>query len=173
MVLKALNSMMDGDVLFWVDTGCQIDPLKGTKFKHYLNCLEEKPVLCFEIKYQEAHWSKRITVERVLGEKSTQLLKQYPRQFCSGIFGLRKTEETVQLVKDWLSIMMEGGKKYSNDDVDDISRENSGFKENRHDQSVFSLLCKRENHLVNVCSDNITDEYHKENTIFQPVRMRK
>lgn len=67
--------------------------------------------------------------------------KRKDAQYQSGVIFIRKEPKTVTLVKAWLDMYYENF--YLVDDTLSLSPNEVGFVENRHDQSVLSLLLKR------------------------------
>jgi hypothetical protein len=64
------------------------------------------------------------------------------RQIISGIFFLKNTPMIKQLVQKWMDICVEDGGKYLDDSSSTLSNANI-FRENRHDQSIWSLILKK------------------------------
>jgi hypothetical protein len=64
------------------------------------------------------------------------------RQIISGIFLLKNTQEVREIVEKWLTVCLEDQGHFLNDDSSNIPNDET-FRENRHDQSIFSLLIKR------------------------------
>ncbi|MDA7841011.1 hypothetical protein N9A10_01205, partial [Candidatus Pelagibacter sp.] len=62
-------------------------------------------------------------------------------QFWAGSFFIKKTENSLYFMKQWLDIFF---KRFDLVDDTNSKKENhTDFIENRHDQSVFSILCKK------------------------------
>ena len=64
-------------------------------------------------------------------------------QYWAGSFFLRKQEKTHIFLQEWIEVFE---KKFELiDDSPSRLKNFEGFIENRHDQSVFSILCKKNN----------------------------
>lgn len=65
----------------------------------------------------------------------------YSNQLVSGVFIIKKCEFTVNLIKKWQQIMINDNYNML-DDTKSIPQF-PGFKDHRHDQSIFSILRKQ------------------------------
>lgn len=152
MLLQALDRLDDGDVLLYLDVGCILNPKGLERMLEYYEKVEKSPVGMMgtrsqtesynnmpETLYWEYEWTKGdvFAYYNVLDDKSYT----HTTQFESGIIFFKKSPTTVQFVKDW--------EKAYNDDyslaTDSPSRVPNfeGFIENRHDQSIYSILAKK------------------------------
>ncbi len=55
----------------------------------------------------------------------------------------RKTAESLALINKWLNVALDNPALFS-DNYNGEAKKNSNFKDNRHDQSIFSVLIKSE-----------------------------
>lgn len=145
IILNELNKLNDNDILVHLDSHCTLDKIED-KLDEYFNLLQtlDKPLLtgyCFcanDLQYT----SKPLInyVENTLNYKySLEELKN--KQIEAGVLFMRKNKFIVDLIKLWDKILNEGF-EYVTDSYNDKSLNYEEFKENRHDQSVLSLLCK-------------------------------
>lgn len=137
IILDALNRLEDGDYLFYSDSGLAlIKPLSN-----FLEPLKKsgQNVMCFSTIYPEKYWSKRDAFT-LMGCDAAEYYNTL--QIMSGISLFKKSIETIALVKEWLYYAQDIRIVTDNPNV--MGKENyEGFIENRHDQTVWSLLCKR------------------------------
>ena len=138
-LLKTLNEANDGDYVFYCDAGAVF----VDKIDYLVEGVEalQQDVLVFEIPYVEKEWSKRDAF--VLMEcdsiKYTDTLQR-----CSGFIVCRKSEFSVSFVSEWLEYQKD--RRIVSDDKNVMGKEDyEGFQENRHDQTVLSLLSKKYN----------------------------
>ena len=136
IILQALSQLNDGDLLWYLDCGCHINPKGEARFHEYNKMVNESPTenlgFCLAI-HKEKTWTKG------------DLLKMYPghnesSQMISGIFCIKKSAKTVALVQEWADVMLANPKH--NDDSPSITPNDPSFREHRHDQSSFSLIRK-------------------------------
>lgn len=136
IVLKELNKMKDGDILLYCDAGCELKNTGKKRMLEYINMVKESKVgiLGFQLKHLERCWTKMDLIKHLntFEELNTA-------QVLSGIFFVRKCDTSVNLFKKWYEI---SHNYHLIDDSPSIIPNHSEFKEHRHDQSVFSLLCK-------------------------------
>lgn len=143
LVAQAMEKLHEGDVLIYTDCGNFWNPGGTKRFAEYLSMLsEERPVVAFQEPFLEKDWNKGETL-RALGvynEPSVCL----SLQLWGGAFFLMKCPRTMQFVKQWQSLNETDGDLFT----DRRSRVSNllGFREHRHDQSVFSVLVKQMPH---------------------------
>ena len=138
-VNKALQSINYGDYLFYTDSGsCFINDV------HYLiKKLEEdkNDIMCFKLDYKEKKYTKRDAF--ILMNCDSKEYYDSP-QFLAGFILIKKTKRTVNLVKDWLYYAQDY--RIITDSENECGKNNYiSFVENRHDQTAFSLTCKKYN----------------------------
>lgn len=138
-VLKALESIPENEVLLYVDSGCELNKNGLEKLQqYYQECVETEGVF-FTLDLPEIQWTKMDTYRHIIGDNDEYMMT---RQIISGIFFLKNTSMMRDLVKNWMDICVEDGGKYLDDSRSSLSND-SIFIENRHDQSILSLLLKQ------------------------------
>lgn len=137
IILEALSKLEDGDFLFYSDSGLAlIQPLSN-----FIEAMEEsgQDVMCFAVADLERRWSKRdafILMDCDNREYYDTL------QIMSGVSIFKKSEKTVRLAEEWLTYAQD--KRIVTDEDNVLGSDNyEGFIENRHDQTAWSLLCKK------------------------------
>lgn len=137
IVNKTLGIMEDGDYLLYGDSGsCLIDSI------HILiNTMQANndDIMIYSLHSIEKNYSKRDAL--ILMNCDIPEILETPQR-CATYFILKKTENSVRFVEEWL--------KYAQDRRIVTNEENvmgkpnyGGFVENRHDQTVLSLLSKK------------------------------
>lgn len=140
IVNDALSKLEEGDYLLYVDAGRPII----NKVRYLIEALEQsgQDVMTFctrSVASLEKFWSKRDAFILLDCEE-----KEYwdTRQRGGGLLVLRKTIESVKLVKDWLYFAQD--ERITTDKENQLGKSNyEGFRENRHDQVSLSLLSKK------------------------------
>lgn len=144
-VKKTLDNINDGDFLLYVDSATivlkDIEPLITYMKQNNID------ILCFETPFLEINWTK----EAIIKLHDNHPGKNF--QIEATYFLLRKSDVSLRVINEWL----ETAKKKNLIDDSDIS---DPCIENRHDQSLFSLIC-RNNDIKPVAS--ISDRYLYEN----------
>lgn len=152
---KIINEISYGDVVHYIDIGCHINKTKSNRFYEYLDLLEDKDkwLLAFQYHSNNIKFTDEIIFHKREEFKYTKadLFKHFEclgkkeithtPQFWAGSFFIKKHIKSEKFLKDWNKIFDENF-----DLIDDtVSKLPNfpGFIENRHDQSVFSILCKK------------------------------
>ena len=117
IILKTLKKLKYGDIIFYCDSGTlfvdDVNPLIDL-------ALNIQDIVCFNVGFQEKNYTKRDAF--ILMDCDTNL--------------------SVNFFKDFLNFSLD--KRIISDDDNVLGHENyAGFIENRHDQSIFSLLTKK------------------------------
>jgi hypothetical protein len=136
IIKKTMDTMIDGDVLLYLDCGCELDS-KNKNLLHYINIVKTDKIIG-TLAGIEKDWTKMDLIQKI-GIKYQDVLTS---QHAAGAILFLVCPETRQLVNEWYTI----GCDYHNiDDSPSILKNISGFKEHRHDQSIYSLLTKKYN----------------------------
>lgn len=138
VVREVLKQLQTGDYLFYCDSGAFV-----TKDLHILTEFMEKEkedLLIFDLDHEEKEYTKRdIFIELGCDEK------QYTDsvQRCATYFMIKKTERTVKFIEQWLGYVQNYELVSDEDNVLHKKYNYNEFKDNRHDQSIFSVLSKK------------------------------
>ena len=139
IIKDALASVDFGDYVFYVDSG-------AFYVRHVSSLLdvmnrENTDVMCFggNNNYLERVWSKRDAF--ILMDCDSEEYANTPQR-GSGFIFLKKSAGTIALIDEWLEYMQDP--RIVTDMPNQLGKENyAGFKENRHDQTAWSLLTKK------------------------------
>ena len=135
---KALREIPEGDVLLYVDSGCELNKNGLQKLEQYYNeCLENNAVF-FTLDLPEIQWTKMDTYRKIVGSDDTHMVS---RQIISGIFFMKHNPLMIEIVDKWKELCIEDGGRYLDDSASELPNHQI-FRENRHDQSILSLLMK-------------------------------
>lgn len=155
IVLDLLNRIDDGDCVFYMDSGGSIIDHKKYRFDEYLNVLNksERPIIAFgeQSPYMEKQFQKMTVLKQFGLDRNEDFLNS--GHIEANVFICKKTEFTVRFFQEWLSLMVHNNYSlvHEHDDLEQLDC----FIGTRHDQSLFSILCKI--HQVNIMP--ITDCY--------------
>ena len=139
MSLQVLEEMQDGDILLFCDAGCHIHKCGKMRLLQYFDMLDqsENGVLAFDQNHIEKIWTKGDLFDYFGVRSNTDITES--TQLLGGIYLIKKCDKSVELVKKWLAVYDD---VHLVDDSPSVSPNFEGFREHRHDQSVFSILCK-------------------------------
>ena len=155
LIKKVFNEIEYGDVINYLDIGCHIIKENVLKFNEYLNFInmDDKWILPFQYHSNFDYENKEISFPNRMEKSYTKgdLLDYFgyyndenilkSPQYWAGCFFIKKTDKSINFLNEWLEVF---DKNFHLIDDGFSKIENySEFIENRHDQSVFSLLCKR------------------------------
>lgn len=103
--------------------------------------VKEKDALCFQISLPESQWTKQdlFNYFNVLGNKEIT----ETGQVISGIHFMKKTDNNISVLKAWLKVYYDDF-LLATDSPSKMQNPNH-FVENRHDQSIWSILVKINN----------------------------
>ena len=140
IVQRVLNDLKDGDILVYSDGGNQFDMRALPHFEKYISMLDmSMPILAFQQPYLEKDWTKMDVFAHICPKN--YLSYAMGLQLWGGCFILMKSELSTRLLDTWNEIRVNHLDLFT----DKISQMPNlkGFQENRHDQSIFSLLVKQ------------------------------
>lgn len=141
---QTMQTMKDGDVLLYLDCGCELDVNKRIKLQTMLTLVERELFIdtIFSPLHDDESWTKYDLIDRMKLPMDT--LKTPQRQ--AGALLVSICPKTRNLIDEWYELCCD----YRNiDDSLSILPNAPTFVEHRHDQSVLSLLCKKHN----LCSE--------------------
>lgn len=157
LVKKILEEINYGDIINYMDIGFHLLKENKKKFEDYLKFINEENnwILAFQYHNQmkeklenisfpyreEKKYSKGDLLD-FFGFYNNSSVTETP-QYMAGCFFIKKSKKSISFINEWLDIFY---KRFDLvDDTESKLKNLNGFLENRHDQSVFSLLCKKYN----------------------------
>ena len=171
IIYKTLKSLGEGDVIFYCDSGMTIINTSDriNKFKYLLKTVQDKEkcptgIITFittgpqkdrlEYMYNLIQVFKHFNVENNDDITKTQ-------QYQAGILVFVKCSKSMEIVEKWFSLTQTHPEYFIGDyRFCDLIRETQipGYRDHRHDQSIWSILCKL---------NNVTVYNHDKNPIYQ------
>ena len=146
IVKDYINRLDDGDIIFWADAGVYLNDSENAKirFKEYVSMLQgDKDLLVFQQPTVEKEWTKGDVLEVLNAYNKKDITDSF--QLWAGCFFIKKSKQSLEFLDRWIS-MNELSKELITDKKS--TKPNfSGFKEHRHDQSIFSVLVKTYPHV--------------------------
>tara|TARA_Y100000591_G_C21769987_1_gene665063 strand:+ start:121 stop:984 length:864 start_codon:yes stop_codon:yes gene_type:complete len=157
IINQTLKKANDGDIIHYTDIGCHLNPRGIERLNYYINSVEnsEKGILAFQYKPLENYQDKNFEFPDIIEAKYTKSdlfdyfnvldKKQitHSSQYWAGNIFFKKNMFTLNFLSQWIDIFE---KRF--DLVDDTPSKLANFENffsNKHDQSVFSILCKINN----------------------------
>jgi len=156
LISKTLNEINEGDILYYVDAGCHIRRNKRV-LNIYNRLLDhsENGIICFQKPlnkeltgenkfYIERKWSKADLLYYFSVQNNYEILNS--SQIVGTILIIKNNEKAKRIISEWYKIMTENYDLVN--DKDSIIKNYPEFIQNRHDQSILSIICKLNNILV-------------------------
>ncbi len=123
----------------WVDAGCEIcvNPISNHRFSNFKRKASKLGGAVFTLKTHEVDFTKRILFQRFPELNPNDRTPQIQTTFL-----FLAGERGLQIARKWLEITLERI-EYSDESLSP-GGEVPTFQAHRHDQSIFSLVCKSE-----------------------------
>jgi hypothetical protein len=155
VIRQALRKLQDGDILQYTDSGCHLNPNGMKRLNDYFEMAQKNNlgILAFQLKdpdyllpkptvgaldLAEFKWVKGDLLD-YFGVRNRLDITQ-TQTIGAGIIFIRKCAQSVALVDQWCAVIESSFSLI--DDTPSVSANLEGFIEHRHDQAIFSLLCK-------------------------------
>lgn len=136
---QTLDQMSMGDILVYVDAGCTINPKGEKRFWEYMDMLsDERPHISFQTPYPEFKYTTNELFQHFGVSDNKDITETL--QILSGVMMFKKNKESMQLLERCRQVLETDAYLFT--DVYNRNAQRNGFVENRHDQSVFSILRK-------------------------------
>ncbi len=141
LIKTYLDKLNFGDFLIYMDSGCEINQKARKRYSEYLKWAAESSLgfVCFSTMSTERKFDKGDVLDALNMRDNAKALNS--AQIMGGMMVICKKESSVALVKKWFDLVHNHFSLV--DDSPSVSPNPEGFIENRHDQSVFSLLIKK------------------------------
>jgi hypothetical protein len=159
IIHKHLEKIKDGDILIYLDAGCYINPNGYKRFKEYIEMLnadesgdsgDSEGCISFQMSHHtEDKWTTKEIFEHFnIHEDSRDIIES--GQFIATVRMFKKNANSMNIVSAWRNALYQNPllfTDYYNDAnaADAVVFNNfnkNKFIENRHDQSVLSVVCK-------------------------------
>jgi hypothetical protein len=139
LINKTISKMKDGDILLYLDCGCEIDINKKDLISKNLEYVKDDLIIGSSSGCNERSWTKMDLLLKLDVFKS-YYLNSFQHQGGAVMYLI--CDKTRTLVNEWYNISCD---YHMIDDSPSINQNLDCFIEHRHDQSIFSLLTKKYN----------------------------
>lgn len=165
IILQALELCNEGDIILYSDVGFTINPKGILRLQDYFERANSAPtgIVAFQGRrpeypmiddgrelptWPDKHWTKGDLFD-YFSVRDQRYITDTPT-IQAGLLLVRKCPESIAFISSWLAVFLED--IHLVDDSPSFSQNLSGFREHRHDQSVFSILGKI--HSIDTYSSN-------------------
>lgn len=138
IILKTLEQLENNDILLYADIGCTFHPKYREKLLDMISLVNQNEIMGFMMSYPEYQYTKADVFKHfdVLENKSIT----DTGQVAGGLIYMKKTPLSLEVINKWLDVFY--NHFHLIDDSQSIVPNHKDFIENRHDQSVWSVLNK-------------------------------
>lgn len=148
IINQRLNEINDNDVLIYLDAGCTINKKGKNRFYKYINMLTDKqPIISFQMLHLEYKYTTKEIFEYFNISNDTNITNT--GQILNTCLIMKKNNKLLDLINMWGKALDDNPLLFT----DYYNKnQNPEFIDNRHEQSIFSVIRKMNNPLL------LTDE---------------
>lgn len=155
LIKNVMNNLSEGEIVQYIDIGCHIIKNKNKRFNEYLDILIKKENWILPFQYHDSLNTKFSSISFPKREEfkftKADLFEYFnflnkreiidTPQFWAGNIFFKKCQKSQNFLLEWIDIMINNF--HLIDDTHSNIKNHNDFIEHRHDQSVYSLLCKK------------------------------
>lgn len=158
IIYDSIRKLNDGDLLVYADSGCEL--MKNTSgWESHFDLLNSNDGIFFQYREDKnygwntynpkftdspklKYWVKKNTIEhfQMMFESDNNWLEK--NKLMAGFIILKKTPATLQLIKDWLDVMLFYPELVTDPLISERYNQQPGFSSHRHDQSILSIIVR-------------------------------
>jgi hypothetical protein len=139
VINRKIQSLLDGDVLVYLDAGFEINKNGSDRFTYYLDFVARNDFLVFPIPYQHRFWVKPHSALRI------EVRDYFRNQVAAGFVMLRVSDFSRRIVARWYDLAFQDSGAALTDNLEEGQSPEKGFKEHRQDQSILTHIIFSEN----------------------------
>ena len=152
IISSFMKQIPENAILQYSDIGCHFNINGLNRLKEYIGLCEKNNLLAFQYKrpdfgttnnikfqiYKEYQYTKNDLFKYLDIKNDSEIFNN--EQLWSGTIFFKKNTFSQEILDEWSEISF---KKNLIDDSESNSKNHENFIEHRHDQSIFSLICKK------------------------------
>ena len=142
IIKKHLDKINDNDILIYLDAGCSINIQGKDRFNEYIEILNQSNEgwISFQLPFPEKEWTIKEVFHHFKIDEDGEIANT--RQLVSGIQIFKKNSNSIKVVDMWNETLYNNRWLFT----DNYNKtQSSYFKDNRHDQSIISIIKKIHN----------------------------
>ena len=167
-ILKRLKEIDEDDILIYLDAGCTIHRMAHKRFYEYIGMLDTKCMIAFQMHHVEKHYTTKEIFEyfNVLEKEDITETGQ-----CVGGIRIMKNNQETRSIMQLEYNTYKANKLLATDYYN--NKQEPYFIDNRHDQSIFSVITKLNNNVMVLGDEtNVHDTKTKQNFPFFASRIK-
>lgn len=149
LINQIINKIEDGEFIIYCDAGCELNNKGLKRYYEYLDILNasDKGIISFPLNGNKPSscdcTEKKWSVKQLFTYLNIDMNSSFAEtsQYVGGILILKKCENTMKILDEYKKLL-DYDQKLITDYYNKINQE-PFFNENRHDQSIWSLLRKK------------------------------
>ena len=147
IIKQRLTNLANNDILIYTDAGCSINTHGKPRFYEYIDMLNNSKESI--ISFQMHHLPERnYTTKEIFQYFKVDLNSDYctSGQFVGGILIMKNTEKMMKIIDECINVLRTDHLLVT--DHYNKMEQYSGFIDNRHDQSILSLVRKKHGSII-------------------------
>jgi hypothetical protein len=171
IINKHLEKIDDDDILIYLDAGCYINPCGRDRFNEYIDMLikSEEGCISFQMTHHiEKKWTTKEIFEHFnIHSDSSDIIES--GQIIATVRMFKKNANSINIISAWLNPLYQNPLLFTDHYNKSIKNIQSDiFVDNRHDQSVLSVVCKLYKTIVLEDETYFSDGFGSENSLKCP-----
>jgi len=148
IIKQQLTKMVNNDILIYMDAGCSINIKGKTRFNEYIDMLNNssESIISFQCK---GAIENRFTIKELFHHFNMNVNNNL-KQFVGGVLIMKKTDKMMKMINECINVLRTDHLLVT-DHYNKLGQ-CSDFIDNRHDQSILSLVRKKYGSII------LTDE---------------
>ena len=162
IIMDALSKVNENDIILYADSGCTLHKSGLSRFNEYIDMISVgtgKSILAMRLKgCKEKQYTSTEIFEYFHESIDSEVGNS--NQILGGCSFFRKSPDSMAIVNRWLSIAMTRPDLFTDQYNEESKRTNPEFKDNRHDQSIFSMILKTDSNRMScmIIEEEIEEE---------------
>jgi hypothetical protein len=146
IIKKKLNEIKFNDILIYLDAGCSINPMGKKRLIEYIKMLNinDSGIISFQLNSIERDYSTKEIFNHFNLTLESQIANS--EQIVGGVLIIKKNMNSIRLIDTCIKTLNENPLLFT--DHYNKKDQASFFKDNRHDQSIFSIIRKMNNPIL-------------------------
>jgi len=142
---KHLDKINDNDILIYLDCGCSINTNGKNRLNEYIEMLNrsDEGIISFQMEHLEKLWTIKEIFQYFKHEEDGEIANT--GQIMATVQIIKKNSNSTKLINLWIETLYDNPLLFT----DYYNKtQNTYFKDNRHDQSIFSVIRKMHNPIL-------------------------
>lgn len=165
IIHKRLNEINYDDYLIYLDAGCKINNCGEARFYAYIEMLKNNDMIAFQL--DDNCFEKYYTTNEIFDyfniDKDSEI--RNTKQYIGGILIMKKTHNTLNIINTCMDIVNNKPLLFT----DDYNKNQmSYFIDNRHDQSILSIIRKKSRGIQVLSDETYFSDFGNEKSLKYP-----